>query len=108
MVPTRIVLNLNTLKFNNVKNCNYIGMGRKRTSPVHKYFKFNILSGKSVCQIDSCGHELVGEHAKNLERHIESLHYDIFAKYLSVESREIERKKKCKGLTSIQAGKTQI
>jgi len=79
-------------------------MGRKRTSPVHKYFKFNILSGKSVCQIDSCGDELVGEHAKNLERHIESLHYDIFAKYLSVESREIERKKKCKGLTSIQVG----
>lgn len=70
-------------------------MARKRTSPVHKYFKFNISTGKSVCQIESCGHELAGEHAKNLERHIESLHYEIFEKNLSVKSREMEKKKKC-------------
>lgn len=77
-------------------------MGRKRTSPVHKYFKFNISTGKSECQIESCGQELVGEHAKNLERHIESLHYDIFAKYLSVESTEIEKKKKYYEQTTIK------
>ncbi|XP_026819466.1 uncharacterized protein LOC113558160 [Rhopalosiphum maidis] len=77
-------------------------MDRKRTSPVHKYFKFNILFGKSVCQIVSCEHALVGENAKNLERHTENFNYDIFAKYLSVESREIKRKNKCNELTSIQ------
>jgi len=53
-------------------------MARKKTSPVHKYFKFNISTEKSECQIDYCGHALVGQHAKNLERHIESLHYEIF------------------------------
>lgn len=77
-------------------------MGRKRTSPVHKYFKFNISTGKSECQIESCGHALVGQHAKNLERHIESLHYEIFEKNLSVKSREIEKKNKFNEQTTIK------
>lgn len=67
-------------------------MGRKRTSPVHKYFKFNVSTGKSECQIESCGHELVGEHTKNLERHVESLNYEIFEKNLSAKSRGIEKR----------------
>lgn len=67
-------------------------MPRAKKSPVHKYFKFNISSKKSICQIEECGTELSGNYAKNLERHIESIHYslycNIFSKQLNKRTHE--------------------
>jgi len=53
-------------------------MPRKKSSPSHKYFKFNLNTNKSICQIDNCFVELSGNHAKNLERHIESMHFNVY------------------------------
>lgn len=64
-------------------------MGRRKSSPVHQFFKFNVNTGKSVCQIAPCTQEINGEHAKNLERHVQSIHYDVFDKHLSKAAREM-------------------
>lgn len=58
-------------------------MPRAKKSSVHKYFKFNISSKKSICQIEEYGTELSGNHAKNLERHIESIHYPLYCNTFS-------------------------
>lgn len=53
-------------------------MGRKKESFVHNFFKADPITGKQICQIGSCGVQLATDHAKNLERHLESIHHDTY------------------------------
>jgi len=81
-------------------------MPRAKKLPVHKYFKFNISSKKSICQIEECGTELSGNHAKNPERHIECIYYplycNIFSKQLNKRTNEDQNTTALKSLKSMK------
>ncbi|XP_064469959.1 uncharacterized protein LOC135384700 [Ornithodoros turicata] len=66
-------------------------MGRERTNPVRKYFVYDRQSNVSLCQIDNCNFNMKGDHAANLERHIQRNHPDIYSSHALTKSSSSKR-----------------
>ncbi|KAG5853100.1 hypothetical protein ANANG_G00069520 [Anguilla anguilla] len=58
-------------------------MGRHQENPVRLYFHYDPIANKSRCQIDGCTGEIAGNHAGNLQRHVQRIHPSAFARLLS-------------------------
>ncbi|KAJ8282824.1 hypothetical protein COCON_G00053430 [Conger conger] len=58
-------------------------MGRHQENPVRLYFHYDPVANKSRCQIDGCTGEIAGNHAGNLQRHVQRIHPSAFARLLS-------------------------
>lgn len=54
-------------------------MGRSKGNPVREYFKYDLQQNHSVCQIGDCKAVMSGNHAANLERHIQRCHKNEYA-----------------------------
>lgn len=52
----------------------HLRLVRPKKNPVRKHFKFDTDTNQSVCKIDKHGLRLSGQHAANLERHIQRRH----------------------------------
>lgn len=49
-------------------------MGRPQGNPVRNFFTYDVATNKSTCCIGGCGAVLAGNHAANLERHMQRHH----------------------------------
>ncbi|KAJ8338007.1 hypothetical protein SKAU_G00369730 [Synaphobranchus kaupii] len=58
-------------------------MGRHQENPVRLYFFYDPIANKSRCQIEGCTAEITGNHAGNLQRHVQRIHPSAFARLLS-------------------------
>ncbi|XP_064462638.1 uncharacterized protein LOC135373352 [Ornithodoros turicata] len=54
-------------------------MGRPKENPVRNSFTYNVATNKSTCRIGGCGTTIAGNHAANLERHMQRHHKDEYA-----------------------------
>lgn len=53
-------------------------MGRHQENPVRKYFEYNGLTKKSSCKVEGCNIVITGNHAGNMQRHIQSCHKQLY------------------------------
>ncbi|XP_064475529.1 zinc finger BED domain-containing protein 4-like [Ornithodoros turicata] len=53
-------------------------MGRKRKNPVRRYFTYNAAADVSRCNVATCNVDMKGQHAANLQRHLERHHHEIY------------------------------
>jgi len=63
-------------------------MGRHQNNPFRKFFIFKCESKESICNIDNCGYKLSGNHAGNMQRHVERNHYDVFQKIIEMRKQQ--------------------
>lgn len=63
-------------------------MPRPKSSKVYSFFKPNLATGKNVCQINQCFTE-ISSHAKNCERHIEHMHYNVYKQHFLNQNTEL-------------------
>ncbi len=84
--------------------------GRKQESEVWKYFKYDSLTDRSVCIVDTekCGRKMVGKNPTNLKGHLKTSHKEAFqavtaaeqarskpSHYLSPKEKTEERASRC-------------
>lgn len=60
--------------------------GRKQENPIRQFFTYNKEKDESKCNL--CGFVMKGNHAKNLERHIQRKHEDEYKKFMSKKESE--------------------
>ncbi|XP_061415874.1 uncharacterized protein LOC133347541 [Lethenteron reissneri] len=53
-------------------------MGRERTNPFRRFFKYDPAKGASMCTIGGCQRVMSGNHGANLERHVRRFHPEEF------------------------------
>ncbi|KAH9371788.1 hypothetical protein HPB48_000072 [Haemaphysalis longicornis] len=59
-------------------------MGRKNTA--RKYFSYDDVTEMSKCGVGSCSAQIKGNHAANLQRHLQRYHYEIYRKVVADSS----------------------
>ncbi|XP_064472544.1 uncharacterized protein LOC135387057 [Ornithodoros turicata] len=75
-------------------------MGRERTNPVREFFVYDRESNTSRCQIEGCNFDMKGDHAANLERHIQRIHPDIYESHMLSKPRSSKRQQDATGCPS--------
>jgi len=75
--------NMKTLKENNGETIEKTNILSKKVklvrSPIHKYFLFDELTGKSTCK--TCDAEMGGKNPSSLAKHVKYKHREVFSKY---------------------------
>jgi hypothetical protein len=70
--------------------------GRKRDSPIWKYFEYDMASDKSVCNVNesdkpSCNIKLAGKNSNHLVAHLRHVHPDAHKRYTVRTNRKKEK-----------------
>ncbi|KAH6928683.1 hypothetical protein HPB50_018442 [Hyalomma asiaticum] len=66
-------------------------MGRDRTNRARRHFKYDSVSNKSICQIENCQHVVLGDHGRNLERHLQRRHREVYDSILADKASSTKR-----------------
>lgn len=58
-------------------------MGRRRKNTARKYFSYDDVTEMLKCGAGSCSAQIKGNHAANLQRHLQRYHYEIYRKVVA-------------------------
>ena len=67
-----------------------------KTSAIRKFFVFRSEDNTSVCGIEECGAQIMGNHSGNLTRHVQHCHEKQYSDYMKENS--LKRKRSTEGI----------